>query len=478
MTGRMKNQTKPALPILLIDDDANTLRLMAMNLRLSGLNNIVTFESGADALEWIQENKFIVVVLDIIMPGKTGADVLSEIREIHPEVPVIMVSGLNDIETAISCMKKGARDYIVKPVESERLIASVTNAIEFYELQCSYLQLSRSLLSDTLENPDAFAGIKTNNDHMHKLFRYCEAISRTPYPVLITGETGTGKELFARAIHKVSGVHGEFVAVNVAGLDDVAFSDSLFGHMKGAYTGADTVRTGFVETAADGTLFLDEIGDLSLHSQVRLLRLLQEGEYMPLGTDTVHKSSCRILAATNQKLETLSGENGTFRSDLYYRLGTHQIIIPPLRERKEDLQPLLEWFLETTSEELKCKKPTYPPELLQLLSVYSFPGNVREFEGMVREAIINHRGGILSTGTFRKVINQNECPVSADISTESDACVTFFDKLPTLQQIEDALIHEAHKRAGGNQSVAASLIGITRQAFSYHLKKKAGGKSK
>jgi len=471
MSNIKETKPVPGLPIILIDDDANALHLMTMNLRLAAFNNVLTFQSGADALEWIGENESSVVILDIVMPGKSGEEVLSELRKTHPDVPVIMVTGLNDVETAIRCMKKGVRDYIVKPVEAERLLTSVTNAIEFFELQRSYQRLSQTLLSDSLESPGAFEMIKTGSARMLNLFRYCEAVSRTPYPVLITGETGTGKELFARAIHVASGVNGNFVAVNVAGLDDAAFSDSLFGHVKGAFTGADTTRSGFVETAAAGTLFLDEIGDLSLQSQVKLLRLLQEGEYLPLGTDTVHNCTCRILAATNQKLAVLSGEMGTFRSDLYFRLKTHQIVIPPLRERKDDILPLLEWFLEVTSAELKCRKPTYPLELLQLLATYTFPGNVREFEGMVREALLNHKGGVLSTRTFRNVISQKEHLSSSVSSAETAACVTFHEELPTLQQIEKALINEAYKRAGGNQSLAASLIGVTRQAFAYHLKK-------
>ncbi|MDZ7767137.1 MAG: sigma 54-interacting transcriptional regulator [Melioribacteraceae bacterium] len=223
-----------------------------------------------------------------------------------------------------------------------------------------------------------------------------EAIAKTNLPVLITGETGTGKELIANAIHKVSGRKGELVPVNVAGVDDNLFSDTLFGHKKGAFTGAEIERKGLIERAEDGTLFLDEIGDLNIESQVKLLRLLQEGQFYPLGSDIAKLSNARIIVATNRSIKSLQSSN-TFREDLYYRLRSHHINIPPLRERKKDIPYLIDFFLIRAAKELGKTKPRPPKELYTLLSNYHFPGNIRELEGIIYDAVSLHKSGILFT---------------------------------------------------------------------------------
>jgi len=334
------------------------------------------------------------------------------------------------------------------------------------------------LLMGELEDEDAFSSIITVNKRMRAIFQYVEVIAATHQPVLITGETGTGKELFAKAVHSISGKKGEFVAVNVAGLDDTMFSDTLFGHKKGAYTGAEEAREGLIAYAAGGTLFLDEIGDTNESSQVKLLRLLQEQKYYPLGSDVPKKSDVRIVVATNQDLQKLIIE-GRFRKDLYYRLRAHQIHIPPLRDRMEDIPVLLDYYLEEAAESMKKKKPTVPPELLTLMSTYHFPGNIRELQAMVYDAVARHKGGVLSMESFRDIIGQERQGAAAQArAAEETVPYGTRGNFPTLRDSESALIDKAMKLSNGNQGIAASLLGITRQALNKRLNRKGPEKKK
>jgi DNA-binding NtrC family response regulator len=308
---------------------------------------------------------------------------------------------------------------------------------------------------------------------MMSIFGYIESISNTAEPVLIHGETGTGKELIARAIHRASGRPGEFVAVNVAGLDDNVFSDTLFGHAKGAFTGAEADRPGLIERAADGTLFLDEIGDLPPASQIKLLRLLQEREYMPLGRDITRISRARIITSTHVDIWEMQ-QKELFRQDLHFRLRTHHIILPPLRERREDIAMLIDHFAQCAAQALKKAKPRVPQELANLLESYHFPGNIRELQAMVFDAIAQHKHGILPLTVFRNhisMVRQTESKLHDNNS--SGVPLTFADPLPTIKQATRMLVEEAMQRAGSNQSAAASMLGITQQALSNRLKKMA-----
>jgi transcriptional regulator with PAS, ATPase and Fis domain len=270
----------------------------------------------------------------------------------------------------------------------------------------------------------------------------------------------------------LSGNTGEFIAINVAGLDDNVFSDTLFGHVKGAFTGADSNRLGLIERAANGTLFLDEIGDLSPSSQIKLLRLLQEKEYMPLGQDSNRISSARIIASTHVDLWNLQ-QKELFRQDLHYRLRTHRIVLPPLRERKEDLGILVDHFVECASLTLKKKPPRIPQELLPLLEAYNFPGNIRELQAMVFDAIAQNNNSILPLTVFRNHIARAAQLEGAQHHTSDRNVgipITFADPLPTIKQATRLLVEEAMHRAGNNQSTAASLLGISQQALSKRLK--------
>ena len=304
------------------------------------------------------------------------------------------------------------------------------------------------------------------------MFHYIETIAESKEPVLIMGETGVGKELVSKAIYDVSHVKGKFVTVNVAGLDDTMFSDTLFGHKKGAFTGADKDRKGLIVKAFEGTLLLDEIGDLNDMSQVKLLRLIEDGTYYPLGSDTPEKSNERIIASTNCDIQKLIAE-GKFREDLYYRLGAIHVHVPPLRERTEDIPLLLDHFIEDSSKSLKKNKPSWPQELIALLSNYFFPGNIRELKAMVFDAVAKHKSGMLSLNSFKEYITKKSEYIDPAISlgnSGASGMPAFTGRFPTLKETDDFLVSEALKRSNGNQGIAASMLGITRQALNSRLK--------
>lgn len=467
---------KPSLPILIVDDEAAILLAIDTALQMAGYSNILTCQDSRQVMQMLTRNEVEVLLLDLTMPHMDGRQLLNQVGREFPEVPVIIVTGAVDVETAVQCMKSGAFDYVVKPVEVERLLTSVNRAVSFRELKRENFALKQHILNDTLEKPEAFTEIITRNKKMLAIFQYIESIAQTSQPVLIRGETGVGKELIARTLHILSGLQGSFVAINVAGLDDNVFSDTLFGHVRGAFTGAERDRRGLIEQAAHGTLFLDEIGDLSPASQVKLLRLLQESEYFPLGQDVAKHSDARIVASSNVDLWERQ-KAGLFRKDLNYRLRTHRIYIPPLRERKDDLPLLVDHFLGKAASELKKNKPTLPEEIFALLGTHSFPGNVRELQTLIFDAVSQHKGGILSLNVFKnylKLHRSRENPGSdspGENPDEGTERLGFPPTLPTIKQATSQLVSEALKRSGGNQSVAAGMLGITQQALSKRIKK-------
>jgi DNA-binding NtrC family response regulator len=468
----MTESAYPHFPVMMVDDEAQAITSFEMTLRSANMNNFIRCHDSRDVMPLLSSQEIEVMLLDLRMPHISGEELLPMITADYPEIPVVVVTGSNDVDTAVKCMQHGAFDYILKPVEKSRLIGGVKRAVELRELQRENQLLKAHVLSDKLEKPEAFSEIVTISTSMRSIFQYIEAIASSPRPVLITGETGVGKELIAKAVHTLSNRAGDFVPVNAAGLDDHVFADTLFGHKKGAFTDAREARGGLIERAAGGTLFLDEIGDLSTASQVKLLRLLQEGEFFPLGSDVAKRSDARFVVATNQNLDELQS-SGQFRKDLYYRLCDHQIHIPPLRNRREDLTVLVDHFLEKASKTLEKKKPTPPAELITLLSSYHFPGNIRELESMVFDAVSSHTSGILSMDAFKAHLSSASVSDAADSPPEKGALISFSQQLPTLKQIEQLLIDEALKRANNNQSIAALSLGISRQALNKRLRKQA-----
>ena len=460
----------PSFSILLVDDEPDWLYSMGITLERAGLTNIVTCDDSRKALEIMSENQVGLVLLDLTMPHLSGQELLDRIAEEHPEVTVIIISGLNQLETAVACMRAGAFDYYVKTSEEGRIVKGVKRAVREKELQQENRELRSRFLYDRLEHPEAFSAIVTGDKGMRSIFQYVEAVAGSSQPILVTGESGVGKELVVAALHRLSRRKGELVAVNVAGLDDTMVADTLFGHVRGAFTGAGEARNGMVEQAREGTLFLDEIGDLSLGSQVKLLRLLQEGEYYPVGSDRPRRITARVVVATHQDLAARQA-SGEFRKDLFYRLRAHHLHIPPLRMRKGDIPLLLDFFLAQASREFGKKRPTLPKELPVLLSTYDFPGNVRELKAMVYDAVSLHQGGVLSMEAFIRAIGGRPAEALQEIAADPTGNPFYaLERLPGFTEAIDLLVAEAVRRAEGNQSIAARLLGVSQPTLSKRLK--------
>jgi DNA-binding NtrC family response regulator len=467
-----------SLSVLLVDDEEHILQSSAFVLRYAGIRRLRVEADSRQVLAQIAQGNIGVVVLDLFMPFISGMDLLTELCRDYPHIPVIVMTAADEVDTAVDCMRMGAFDYLVKPVDNARLISSVKRAVEMCSLKNQVQELRDHLLTNTVTQPEAFASLITTSVKMSSVFQYCEVIAPSMQPVIVLGETGVGKELVAQAIHKLSGFPGKFVSVNIAGLDDNMLSDTLFGHTKGAFTGADHARNGLITQAAEGTLFLDEIGDLGEASQIKLLRLLQEQEYYPIGSDLPHISDARIIAATNKNLRQMVAEK-TFRNDLYYRLCSHQVQIPPLRERKEDIALLLDAFLEEAAQIFHKNVPTYPPELITMLANYSFPGNIRELKALTFDAVARHGQGMLSLDLFKDVVGQLPFPRLQETTLAKrfgEWLRETGDRFPKVHEVEDLLIDEAVLLAKGNQRVAASLLGYSRQTLNKRLMSRKKGR--
>ncbi|GAB7080965.1 sigma-54-dependent transcriptional regulator [Megalodesulfovibrio paquesii] len=464
----------PSFGILLVDDEPAWLRSLSLTLESSaGITNTFLCQNSADVPALLDKGGIGLVLLDLTMPGPSGEELLEHIAERHPEIACIIISGVSQLDTAVRCMKLGAFDYFVKTDEEDRIVSGVLRAVRMLELREENRAVSSRLAAGGPAHPEAFASIVTCSRTMLAAFAYIEAVAKSSQPLLVTGESGVGKENIVRAAHTLSGRQGRFVAVNVAGLDDTMFADTLFGHVRGAYTGADTARKGMVEEAAGGTLFLDEIGDLSPASQVKLLRLLQEGEFYPLGSDQPKRLRARVIVATHRNLPAAEAA-GTLRRDLYYRLRTHHVHIPALRERKEDIEPLLHHFLREAAAEMGKPKPTPPRELAACLAAYGFPGNIRELRAMVYDAVSLHKGRVLSMASFLDAMGlngQTQLCAHQPPPNPFQHC----DRLPTFGEAAELLVAEAMTRAGGNQTMAARLLGISQPALSKRLKQMQGG---
>ncbi len=386
---------------------------------------------------------------------------LQRLHRAAPTARIAVVCSEIDVDEAVSYVHAGASD-VVGENDADRL-ALIVDELVRVESDIS----------------SAFSAILTNDPRMRSAMMLAASVSRGSQPVLITGETGTGKDLMAHAVHLASGRTGAFVVENVAGLDDALFSDSLFGHKRGAFTGATEERKGLVAAAHRGTLFLDEIGDLSPRSQVKLLRLIEHGRYYPVGSDTPVQVDVRFVLATNRDLYAMV-EDGRFRQDLYYRLAVHMVDLPALRERPADIPLLLNAFVEQTAAELGKPAPMVPDQIIEELTREEFPGNVRELRARVINAVTLCPGSVLSPVWFASPTTALEPgergwpPVAAHTWSQksgTDARVLFSDPLPTLSEVGSLLVDEALRRCGGNQSAAAELLGITPSAVNKRLRR-------
>ncbi|MHB8121006.1 MAG: sigma-54-dependent transcriptional regulator [Desulfuromonadaceae bacterium] len=465
----MNNIPAKQTTILVVEDEHYVRESLTAYLDDIGYS-VLAAENGQIGLERFRSQHPDIVMTDLRMPVMDGFALVEAIAAESEFTPIVVVSGAGAVDEAVRAMRMGAWDYLSKPIVNlEELQITLERSLERARTKCELERLRRHLVAGTLENETAFGSIVTTSARMRSIFLYLESVAPSRQPVLISGETGTGKELIARAVHSLSGVGGPFVAINLAGLDDAMFSDTLFGHQRGAYTGADRAREGLIRQASGGTLFLDEIGDLSPGSQVKLLRLLQEGEYLPLGADKVHRSDARIVAATHADLK-LKMEQGTFRPDLYYRLCSHRVELPSLRDRPEDLPLLAAHFLEKAAARLGKPTPIAPPELNRYLAAYRFPGNIRELESIIHDAVARSASRILSLESVVAAIGSDLLvPVSATSAASRCPVCPFSEKFPTLKGAEDFLIAEALRLADNNQRLAAAYLGITRQALNKRL---------
>ncbi|MDD2540653.1 MAG: sigma-54 dependent transcriptional regulator [Desulfuromonadaceae bacterium] len=457
------------LTILVVEDEQYVRESLTAYLDDIGFRVLVA-ENGRRGLELFRSENPDIVMTDLRMPVMDGFALVETIAAEAEFTPIVVVSGVGAVDEAVRAMRLGAWDYLSKPIMNfEELEITLEDCLERARTKRDLERLRRHLSDGTLEDETAFSNIITTSSRMRAIFMYLESVAASRQTMLISGETGTGKELIARAVHTLSGLDGPFVAINLAGLDDAMFSDTLFGHQRGAYTGADRARDGLIRHASGGTLFLDEIGDLSPGSQVKLLRLLQEGEYLPLGADKVQKSAARIVVATHADLKSKM-ENGTFRPDLYYRLCSHRVELPPLRDRPEDLSLLTAHFMEKAAAQLGKPTPVAPAELNCYLTAYRFPGNIRELEAIIHDAVARSVSRVLPLESIVAAIGSDlRTPASSVPVVNNCPVCPFSKKFPTLKEAENLLILEALHLADNNQRLAAAYLGITRQALNKRL---------
>lgn len=439
--------------IFTVDDEKSMHITYDTILRMNGYQEIYSFVDPEKALKASAELKPSVILLDLMMGPFRGQDFIQPFVNQSPGVKVIIVSALDTIETAMECIRLGAVDYLVKPLQQERLLELLAN---IHQVKSD--DKPKKVISETDR------GMVYESKVMQNVMSQTEILAKTKLPILVTGETGTGKELMVNSIHELSGRSGELVKVNVAGFDEIMFSDSLFGHHKGAFTGAVQERKGLIQKAEEGTIFLDEIGDLDMRSQIKLLRLLQEGEYYPVGSDEVKKTNARFVMATHVNLAK-KVEQGTFRQDLYYRLVSHRVHLPALRERREDIPVLAQSLLVRICKELNVPPRAIPDDLIESWKNDAFAGNIRELEGRVRQGVLFD----FSNENQVEASHVNTNPISAGVPSLIREDESFL----TLKEMTERLIDEAMSRAGGKQTEAAKLLGITQQALSSRLKKRS-----
>jgi len=430
--------------VLLVEDD-QTQRELLTELLEEEVFKVVSASSAERALDLFRRESFDVVITDVRLGGMGGLELLKKLKKLEPSVEVIVITAFSSVDDAVKAIKLGAFHYITKPFEPEVLINLLRKACKL-----------RALSKPSKE----CCGIVYASKAMENLINQASLFARSDAPVLITGESGSGKELLARFIHRESGRKGQFVAVNCGAIPRELFEAELFGYEKGAFTGATSSKKGLVEEAEGGTLFLDEIGELPLELQPKLLRFLQEGEFRRVGGTKTKKSTARIVAATNRDLKRLV-EEGKFREDLYYRLSVLNLVVPPLRERPEDIPVLVEHFLKKFSDKYS-KKVKLTPEAFELLLSYSYPGNVRELESIVHKLVL------LSQGEIPPSLVSSVLPQAGRKEWEPD----FSKPLPqVVEEVERRMIEEALKRTGFVQTRAAKLLGIDEKSLRYKRKK-------
>jgi len=449
--------------ILVVDDEINYLTVMEALLGEESYE-VLTAPGGQEALKLATNNDVDLVLTDMKMPKMNGIELLGEIKRLYPDLPVIMMTAFGTVEKAVAAMKAGAFDYILKPFKNEELLVTIARALEHHRL----VQQNRMLLQD-LDKKYGAPNIVGESKAMREILALVKRVANSRATVMISGESGTGKELVARAIHQQSPRAGKnFVSVNCAALTETLLESELFGHERGAFTHAVSMRKGRFELADGGTLFLDEVAEMSPALQVKLLRVLQEMEFERVGGNKTIKVDVRLVAATNRDLKE-EVEEGRFREDLYYRLNVVHLHIPSLRERQEDIPPLATHFLRKYTQENARGEVHLSPEAMKLLLHYAWPGNVRELENVMERAVILCNQNLITVNDFpRELGGESIDPSRLNI----DRFIPLQTPLTeALEQIEEQMIRRALEQSGQVQVRAAELLGITKSLLQYKLKK-------
>ncbi len=449
--------------VLVIDDDVAVLNYFMILLTQTQRYEVRTLSDSTDAFEVIESGGFDAILLDMDMPVVHGRDVLKYVKEKHPEIEVIVVTGVEDVPLAVESMKAGAYDYLCKPIDESRLLLTLERALERSHLRVEISKLRDQVSLEGVRHKEAFRALLTQNKSFLRVLQRVDQIAESENYVLIWGESGTGKELVARAIHQISRRRDRpFIAVNAGAFASELFTSEFFGHEKGAFTGAIRSKAGFFEEADGGTLLLDEIGELELPVQSKLLRVLQEGEYFRVGSTEKRGSDVRIIAATNRDLAE-EIDKGRFRRDLYYRLNICSVYLPPLRDREGDVELLANCFLEKHNR-LNAKAISFiEQEVLDLLDMYDYPGNVRELENIIAEAVVVENGRTLTRRSLPRYLLQ--------AVTNSRVSVVPASERKTLAEMEAEHIRHMLELADGNRTVTAEILGISRVSLISKIKR-------
>jgi two-component system response regulator HydG len=435
-----------AFKILVAEDEEITLKHLINALVKVGYSAIGT-KNGRDALEKIENDHFDLLIADIKMPGLTGIELLEEIKEKQIESEVIIITGFGSISSVVEAMKKGAYDYVTKPFNLDELLLKVGKIREQRSLKKENIALKAYV------SMDKKVSIIAKSASMYNILGIIEGMRDSDCNVLLTGETGVGKSLLAKIIHYTSRRQDmPFLSINCATLTEELLASELFGHEKGAFTGAVKTKQGLVEIADTGTLFLDEIAEMAPNLQAKLLKVIEEGEFYRVGGTKPIKVDVRFIAATNQNVRTVISE-GRFREDLYYRLNIMEIFIPPLRDRREDIPPLCTYFLEKHLPSSRKKITGFTKEAMEVLMHYSYPGNVRELENIVERAIILEKTSLLTPESLPQTIKMFQ------IETIEP------DKIKTLEELSKDYAEQVIEMLGGNKSKAAEVLGISRTSL-------------
>ncbi len=446
--------------ILIVDDEKNYLLVLEALLAPEGYE-IITTDKADKALGVVRDSDLDLVITDMKMPGMSGMELLEAIKEIDPDLPVIMMTAYGSIEMAVEAMKKRAYDYITKPFQNEELKLTVRKALDNYRL----IKENR-LLKKALSDRFRYGNIVGKSKPMLRIYDLIEKVADSKASVLITGPSGTGKELIAKAIHfSSSRKNGPFVSINCGALTETLLESELFGHERGAFTGAVAMKKGRFELADGGTLFLDEVGDMPPSLQVKLLRVLQEMEFERVGGTKTIKVDVRVISASNRNIKG-DVASGKFREDLFYRLNVIQIEVPPLKERRDDIPLLVKHFLDKYSNDEGRGQVELHPEVWKAFYNYDWPGNVRELENVIERAVVLSSGGVITTDDLPEEL------AGAKVELEAERFVPPGMPLPqALEKIEERLIRKALSECDYVQAHAAAKLGITKSLMQHKMKK-------